>query len=77
VNPAEIVSRRTKAVPGSLPVSQCGVSVMSVDFVVPRARKGKKVASNLVTACRPCNLVKGRRVFKSLDEEKTYVKPAH
>ena len=47
--------------------------VMSVDFVVPRARKGKKVASNLVTACRPCNLVKGRRVFKSLEEAKAYV----
>jgi 5-methylcytosine-specific restriction endonuclease McrA len=47
--------------------------VMSVDFVVPRARKGKKEASNLVAACRPCNLVKGRRTFKNLEEAKTYV----
>ena len=47
--------------------------VMSVDFVVPRAHKGKRDASNLVTACRPCNLVKGRRIFKSLDEAKAYV----
>jgi 5-methylcytosine-specific restriction endonuclease McrA len=47
--------------------------VMSVDFVVPRARKGRKEASNLVTACRPCNLVKGRRIFRNLDEAKAYV----
>jgi len=47
--------------------------VMSVDFVVPRARKGKKDAGNLVTACRPCNLIKGRHVFANFDEAKTYV----
>jgi 5-methylcytosine-specific restriction endonuclease McrA len=47
--------------------------VMSVDFVVPRARQGKKAASNLVTACRPCNLVKGRRLFRNLEEAKAYV----
>ncbi len=47
--------------------------VMSVDFVVPRARKGKKDPTNLVTACRACNLIKGQRVFKSLEEAKTYV----
>jgi 5-methylcytosine-specific restriction endonuclease McrA len=47
--------------------------VMSVDFVVPRAQKGKKDASNLVTACRPCNLLKGRHVFGSFEEAKAYV----
>jgi 5-methylcytosine-specific restriction endonuclease McrA len=47
--------------------------VMSVDFVVPRAHKGTKDARNLVTACRPCNLVKGRRIFKNLEEAKVYV----
>jgi 5-methylcytosine-specific restriction endonuclease McrA len=47
--------------------------VMSVDFVVPGSRKGKKDASNLVTACRPCNLVKGRRQFNSLEEAKAWV----
>lgn len=47
--------------------------VMSVDFVVPRARKGKKEVSNLVTACRPCNLVKGNRVFKSFEDAKSHV----
>ena len=35
--------------------------VMSVDFVTPRAHQGKKEPTNLVAACRPCNLIKGRR----------------
>jgi 5-methylcytosine-specific restriction endonuclease McrA len=47
--------------------------VMSVDFLVPRAHKGRKDDSNLVAACRPCNLVKGRRVFNNLSEARAYV----
>ena len=47
--------------------------VMTVDFVIPRARGGKKEPRNLVTACRPCNLIKGRRVFKTFEEAKAYV----
>jgi 5-methylcytosine-specific restriction endonuclease McrA len=47
--------------------------IMSVDFVVPRARKGKKDPSNLVACCRPCNMIKGRRVYGSLEEAKAYV----
>src|SRR5215472_12421928 len=47
--------------------------IMTVDFVHPRARKGKKTPANLVTACRPCNVIKGRRVFASLAEAKAYV----
>jgi len=47
--------------------------VMSVDFVTPRARKGKKVPANLVAACRPCNLIKGKRVFAGLEEAKAYI----
>jgi 5-methylcytosine-specific restriction endonuclease McrA len=47
--------------------------VMSVDFVVPRTRGGKKTASNLVAACRPCNTLKGRREFKSFEEAKAHV----
>ena len=47
--------------------------VMSVDFVLPRARKGKKNSDNLVAACRACNLIKGHRVFKNLEEAKAYV----
>lgn len=47
--------------------------IMTVDFVVPRMRKGKKDASNLVAACRPCNMLKGHRMFKSFDDAKAYV----
>ena len=47
--------------------------VMSVDFVQPRILKGKKDPANLVAACRPCNIIKGQRVFKSFDEAKAYV----
>lgn len=47
--------------------------IMTVDFVHPRAHKGKKSPDNLVTACRPCNVIKGRRVFASLAEAKDYV----
>lgn len=47
--------------------------IMTVDFVHPRARKGKKAAENLKVACRPCNVIKGHRVFKSFEDAKTYV----
>jgi hypothetical protein len=46
---------------------------MSVDFVVPRARKGKKDERNLVACCRSCNMIKGRRVYRNFDEAKAYV----
>ena len=47
--------------------------IMTVDFVRPRANKGKKTSDNLVTACRPCNMLKGLRSFDSLADAKTYV----
>ena len=47
--------------------------IMTVDFVQPRAHKGKKMPANLVTACRPCNVIKGLRSFPSLAEAKAYV----
>jgi 5-methylcytosine-specific restriction endonuclease McrA len=47
--------------------------VMGVDFVVPRARKGKKDPANLVACCRPCNMLKGRRVFGSFEKARAYV----
>jgi len=47
--------------------------VMSVDFVVPRARKGKKDPRNLVACCRPCNAIKGTRVYTNLEEAKAFV----
>jgi 5-methylcytosine-specific restriction endonuclease McrA len=46
---------------------------MSVDFVVPRARKGKKDPMNLVACCRACNMIKGRRVYGSFEQAKAYV----
>ena len=47
--------------------------VMRVDFVVPRARKGKKNPSNLVASCTPCNTIKGTRVYANFDEAKAFV----
>ena len=47
--------------------------IMTVDFVHPRAQRGMKHADNLVAACRPCNLIKGQRVFADLEHAKKYV----
>jgi 5-methylcytosine-specific restriction endonuclease McrA len=47
--------------------------VMRVDFVVPRARKGKKNPDNLVACCGPCNTIKGTKVYASLDDAKAQV----
>jgi 5-methylcytosine-specific restriction endonuclease McrA len=47
---------------------------MTVDFVVPQSKKGKKAPGNLVAACRSCNVLKGNRhVFGSFEEAKAYV----
>jgi HNH endonuclease len=46
---------------------------MSVDFVIPRARKGKKDPNNLVACCRSCNMIKGKRVYRNFEEAKAYV----
>ncbi|PYU48219.1 MAG: hypothetical protein DMG48_20760 [Acidobacteria bacterium] len=46
---------------------------MRVDFVVPRARKGKKEPSNLVACCTPCNTIKGTRVYGNFEEAKAFV----
>jgi len=47
--------------------------VMRVDFVVPRAKKGKKDPGNLVACCTPCNTIKGTRVYKNFEEAKADV----
>ena len=47
--------------------------VMSVDFVLPRAHKGKKDPGNLVACCRPCNTIKGTRVYKNVEDAKKFV----
>jgi 5-methylcytosine-specific restriction endonuclease McrA len=47
--------------------------IMTVDFVHPRARQGKKTPENLVTACRACNVIKGHRVFHDFASARSYV----
>ncbi len=46
---------------------------MRVDFVMPRARKGKRNPHNLVACCRPCEVIKGRRVFRNFEDARAYV----
>jgi 5-methylcytosine-specific restriction endonuclease McrA len=46
---------------------------MRVDFVFPRARKGKKEPGNLVACCTPCNTIKGTRVYANFEEAKAFV----
>ena len=47
--------------------------VMRVDFIIPRARKGRKSPENLVACCTPCNTIKGTKLFRSFDEAKAFV----
>ncbi|HUI52487.1 MAG TPA: HNH endonuclease [Terriglobales bacterium] len=46
---------------------------MRVDFVVPRARKGKKDPGNLVACCTPCNTIKGTKVYANFEAAKAHV----
>lgn len=46
---------------------------MTVDFVHPRIRHGKKTPENLVTACRACNTIKGHRVFHDFATAQAFV----
>ena len=46
---------------------------MRVDFVMPRAKKGKKDPSNLVACCTPCNTIKGTRVYANFEEARAFV----
>jgi 5-methylcytosine-specific restriction endonuclease McrA len=47
--------------------------IMRVDFVMPRAKKGKKDPANLVACCTPCNAIKGTKVYANFDEAKAFV----
>ncbi len=47
--------------------------ILTVDHVRPHAKGGARAMTNLVTACQPCNLIKGKRVFKSIEEAKEFV----
>ena len=48
-------------------------NALSVDFVVPRARKGRKDPLNLVACCRPCNLIKGTKIYPDFQAAKAHV----
>ena len=47
--------------------------ILTIDHVHPHAKGGARSMGNLVTACQPCNLLKGKRVFRSVHEAKEYV----
>ena len=47
--------------------------ILTIDHVHPHAKGGTRSMDNLVTACQPCNLIKGKRVYKSLQEAREYV----
>jgi 5-methylcytosine-specific restriction endonuclease McrA len=47
--------------------------ILTIDHIHPHAKGGQRSMDNLVTACQPCNLLKGKRVYKSLQEAKDYV----
>jgi 5-methylcytosine-specific restriction endonuclease McrA len=49
--------------------------IMTVDFSPSPGTKGK-VPNNLITACRPCNIIKGRRVYAQHRGAKAYVRSA-
>ncbi len=47
--------------------------VLTVDHVHPHAKGGSRKMENLVTACQPCNLLKGKREFKTIEDAKHFV----
>ena len=47
--------------------------VLTIDHVHPHAHGGTRKMDNLVTACRPCNLLKGKRIFASVDDARKFV----
>lgn len=47
--------------------------ILTIDHVHPHARGGARSMTNLVTACQPCNLLKGHRTYGSFEEAKKHV----
>ena len=47
--------------------------ILTIDYVHPRAKGGSRKMENLVAACRPCNLMKGTRVFASVEDARKHV----
>src|SRR5258707_9192073 len=47
--------------------------ILTVDYLYPRTHGGRKHGDNLVTACQPCNVIKGTRKFASFEEARNHV----
>jgi 5-methylcytosine-specific restriction endonuclease McrA len=47
--------------------------VMTIDHVHPHARGGGRIMDNLVTACQPCNVLKGKHEYASFEDAKKHV----
>jgi CheY-like chemotaxis protein len=47
--------------------------ILTVDHVHPFVRGGSRALDNLVTACQPCNLIKGKRRYASFEAARKYV----
>ena len=47
--------------------------VLTIDHIHPHAHGGTRRMDNLVTACRPCNLMKGKRIFATFEDAKHFV----
>jgi 5-methylcytosine-specific restriction endonuclease McrA len=47
--------------------------LLTVDHLHPAARGGSRRMDNLVTACQPCNVLKGKQVFPSREKSREYV----
>lgn len=47
--------------------------ILTVDHVHPHAKGGARRMDNLVTCCQPCNLIKGKRLFKTFEDAKSFV----
>ena len=47
--------------------------ILTVDHVHPHAKGGSRSMDNLVTACQPCNLIKGKRIYKSVQDARESV----
>ncbi len=47
--------------------------VMTIDHVHPHASGGGRSMDNLVTACQPCNVLKGKHEYKTFEDAKKHV----
>ena len=47
--------------------------ILTVDHFHPAARGGSRRMDNLLTACQPCNVLKGKHVFQSREEARAFL----